>query len=84
MHAGVPVIPLRTRRSPLTTKTEKGLKSLSRFLPSIPGLLDANLFKGLPAWRVRVGDYRIIYTINDGRLVIAVVTLDHQREAYRR
>ena len=38
---------------------------------------------GRPAYRVRVGDYRIIYTIDDGLLVIVVVTLGHRRDVYR-
>ena len=38
---------------------------------------------GRPAWRVRVGDYRVIYTIQDDRLLIVVVTLGHRRDVYR-
>jgi mRNA interferase RelE/StbE len=38
---------------------------------------------GRPAWRVRVGDYRVIYTIEDDRLVVVVVTLGHRRDVYR-
>ncbi len=37
-----------------------------------------------PAWRVRVGDYRVIYTIDDGVLLIVVVTLGHRRNVYDR
>ena len=35
------------------------------------------------AWRVRVGDYRVIYDINDGRLTILVLSAAHRREIYR-
>lgn len=38
---------------------------------------------GSEVWRVRVGDYRILYTIDDGRLVVLVVTVGHRREVYR-
>ena len=39
---------------------------------------------GLPgAYRIRVGDYRVIYTIDAGRLVVLVVDLGHRREIYR-
>jgi len=31
------------------------------------------------AYRVRVGDYRVIYTVDDGRLVVVVVDLGHRR-----
>jgi mRNA interferase RelE/StbE len=34
-------------------------------------------------WRVRVGDYRIVYTIEDNRLLILVVKVGHRREVYR-
>lgn len=33
-------------------------------------------------WRYRVGDYRILCDINDGRLVILVVDVAHRREVY--
>jgi mRNA interferase RelE/StbE len=34
-------------------------------------------------WRVRAGDYRIIYDIEDHRLVILVLRIGHRREVYR-
>jgi mRNA interferase RelE/StbE len=35
------------------------------------------------AYRLRVGNYRVIYTIDDNRLVVLVVDLGHRREIYR-
>lgn len=35
-------------------------------------------------WRYRVGDYRILCDIEDGRLVILVVDVAHRREVYKR
>jgi mRNA interferase RelE/StbE len=40
--------------------------------------------KGRPGLRVRVGDYRIIYTVHDDVLLIVVVTLGHRRDVYDR
>lgn len=34
-------------------------------------------------WRIRVGDYRVIYEIRDGRLLVLVVRLGHRRDVYR-
>jgi mRNA interferase RelE/StbE len=34
-------------------------------------------------WSYRVGDYRIICTIEDQRLVVVVVSVGHRREVYR-
>jgi mRNA interferase RelE/StbE len=42
------------------------------------------LVGGAGEWRVRTGDYRIIYEIHDGRLVILVVAVGHRRDVYRR
>jgi mRNA interferase RelE/StbE len=35
------------------------------------------------AYRIRVGDYRVIYTVEDGRLLVVVVDLGHRGESYR-
>jgi len=35
-------------------------------------------------WRVRTGDYRIVYEINDGVLLLLVVAVGHRREIYQR
>jgi mRNA interferase RelE/StbE len=34
-------------------------------------------------YRIRVGDYRIIYSIQDDQLLILVVKIGHRREVYR-
>ncbi|MHB1089228.1 MAG: type II toxin-antitoxin system RelE family toxin [Acidimicrobiales bacterium] len=39
--------------------------------------------RGREGYRLRVGDYRIIYTIDDGVLLIVVVTIGHRSEIYR-
>ena len=38
---------------------------------------------GRPAWRIRVGSYRIIYEIHDDRLVVLVVAIGDRKEVYR-
>jgi len=34
-------------------------------------------------WRLRVGDYRVLYTIERCKLVILVLKVGHRREVYR-
>jgi mRNA interferase RelE/StbE len=38
---------------------------------------------GEDCYRVRVGDYRIIYAIADEKLVVIIVEIGHRREIYR-
>jgi mRNA interferase RelE/StbE len=35
-------------------------------------------------WRVRVGDYRILYQVQTERLVVLVVAIGHRATVYRR
>lgn len=34
-------------------------------------------------YRVRVGDYRVLYEVLDGVLVVQVIAVGHRREVYR-
>jgi mRNA interferase RelE/StbE len=47
-----------------------------------PRPLGCKKLKGRDAYRIRIGDYRVIYEINDGRLIVTVVTIGHRREVY--
>jgi mRNA interferase RelE/StbE len=42
------------------------------------------LVGGAGEWRVRTGDYRIVYEIDDDVLLILVLTMGHRREVYRK
>lgn len=42
------------------------------------------LIGGGGEWRVRTGDYRIVYDINDDRLIVLVLSVGHRREVYQR
>ena len=41
------------------------------------------LVGGTGEWRVRTGDYRVIYEIMDDELVVLVLRMGHRREIYR-
>mgnify|MGYP002130352996 CR=1 FL=1 len=34
-------------------------------------------------FRIRIGDYRVVYRIRDEQLIITVVTLGHRKNVYR-
>ncbi len=37
---------------------------------------------GVDAWRIRIGDWRVIYQIQDDRLIVLVLRVGHRREVY--
>lgn len=41
------------------------------------------LVGGAGEWRVRTGDYRIVYEVVDDRLVVLVVRIGHRRDIYQ-
>ncbi len=47
--------------------------------PRPPG---AKAFQGREGYRVRVGNYRIIYTIHNDVLLIVIVTIGHRSDVY--
>lgn len=49
--------------------------------PRPPGA--KKLVGGQGEWRVRTGDYRIVYEIHDDVLVVLVVAVGHRREIYK-
>nr|WP_282600233.1 type II toxin-antitoxin system RelE/ParE family toxin [Patulibacter sp. SYSU D01012] len=42
------------------------------------------LVGGAGEWRVRTGDYRIVYEIHDGTLLVLVLRIGHRRDVYDR
>lgn len=80
-----------------TARFDKEFKKLDRYTQRmIKGWIDKNLVdtddprrhgKGLTAnrsgqWRYRIGDYRLICQIDDGKLVILALSVGHRREVY--
>lgn len=48
--------------------------------PAAGGVLKGE-FAGLR--RLRVGDYRVVYEVNDGELVVLVIRIGHRQGVYR-
>ena len=54
-----------------------------RRLASNPRPPGGKKLSGREAWRLRLGDYRVIYEINDEQLTVLIVDVGHHREIYR-
>ncbi len=39
---------------------------------------------GIKSWRLRVGDFRVVYDIQDKKLIILIIKVGHRREIYRK
>ena len=58
------------------------LKSAIYSLAENPRPAGCKKLKGRNAYRIRVGDYRVIYEIFDNRLSIEVIALGHRKNVY--
>jgi mRNA interferase RelE/StbE len=67
-------IPERDRK-----RIVKAIEDLSR--EPLPH--DTKKLKGFEFYRIRVGDYRIIYSVENSKLVILIIKVAHRREVYR-
>ena len=43
----------------------------------------SNKLKGFDLYRIRVGDYRVLYQIDDESHIVQVVSIGHRRDVYR-
>jgi mRNA interferase RelE/StbE len=63
---------------------------LQRIMARIASLADnprppgSEKLSGEEKYRVRQGNYRIIYSIEDSRLIVMIVKVGHRREVYRK
>ena len=74
---------------------ERDIKSLptalfDRILPRIKALADNprptgchKLAGSKNDWRIRIGDYRVVYEIDDPRKQVKIFRVRHRREVYR-
>jgi mRNA interferase RelE/StbE len=69
----------RLRDAKLAKRLGEAINAL-RLDPRPPG---CKKLSGRDGWRIRVGDYRIIYRIVDDKLVIVVVDIGDRKDVYR-
>lgn len=51
--------------------------------PRPDGCIKLKVSKKSLLYRIRSGDYRIVYTIQDEKLIILVIEVDYRRKIYR-
>ena len=70
---------LRLRDAKLKSRLDEAIESLADD-PRPPGC--RKLAGTSDRYRVRVGDYRIVYRIDDGKVTVLVLLIGHRREVY--
>lgn len=67
----------------LPLKDRKRIAAKIQRLGSNPRPDGAEKLSGQDKYRLRQGDYRVLYSIDDTRATVVVVRIGHRREAYR-
>ncbi|WP_292608713.1 type II toxin-antitoxin system RelE/ParE family toxin [Nocardioides sp. REDSEA-S30_B4] len=79
----VDITPSATRQlrklDPPTVRRVQGAIELLALDPRPPA---SRQLRGRPGYRVRIGDWRVIYTVDDGVLLVLVLRLGHRRDVY--
>ena len=66
----------------LPANERKRVVSAIELLPNGEDIKKLKGYDGL--LRLRVGDYRIIYTVDNGKLVVFVIDIDNRGDVYKR
>ncbi len=85
---------MKTYEVRYTAEAKKALKKLDKVVyMRVMKVIDGLEIQPRPAgvkklvaragWRIRVGDYRVVYTIEDSLLVVSIIRVAHRRDAYR-
>ena len=64
---------------PIRRRLQTAIDAL-QYEPRPAGVIALQGVKGV--YRIRIGDYRVLYTIRDSELVVLIVDLGHRREIY--
>jgi mRNA interferase RelE/StbE len=59
------------------------LRSLHRLATDPRSASSVKALKGGDEYRLRVGDWRVVYTLHDDVLTVLVVRIAHRRDVYR-
>jgi len=74
------------RKELVAVATKKDRQRIVRLIQSLaeePRPPGCQKLSGYDRYRVRQGNYRILYQIQDNELVVVVVRIGHRREVYR-
>lgn len=81
----IEVLPAAVREiRKLPPDAKRRVQAVIELLSENPRPPAATKLTARPEWRVRTGDYRVLYRIEDDILTIVVVRAGHRRDVYER
>ncbi|GAB3306140.1 type II toxin-antitoxin system RelE family toxin [Pseudoclavibacter terrae] len=66
----------------LPPEAKRRIQAVVELLAEDPRPPATKKLTGRPEWRVRTGDYRVLYRIQDDVLTVVIVHAGHRREVY--
>jgi mRNA interferase RelE/StbE len=67
----------------LPTESYERVRDAIRALAQDPRPQRCLKLTGREGWRIRVGDYRVVYEIDDQQRIVNILHVGHRREVYR-
>jgi mRNA interferase RelE/StbE len=67
----------------LPTDSYERIRAAIRALAEQPRPPGCRKLSGREGWRIRIGDYRVLYEIEDTPKTVTVVEVGHRRDVYR-
>ena len=67
----------------LEIKIQERIRLAFQVLSSHPRPPLAKKLKGRDGYRIRIGDYRIIYEVFDSQVLVLVIRIGHRKEIYK-
>ena len=76
--------PVQKQLNKLPDKIKSQILEHVSMLASEPRPAGSKKLQGYEAWRIRVGTYRIIYEIEEGRLLFILISIAHRKDIYKK
>ena len=77
----------KVRKKDLSTIAAADVKKIIKRIQKLadnPYPVDAIQLKGREEWRIRQGNYRILYIVNEQIITVFVVKIGHRRDVYKK
>lgn len=80
----IQILPIAVRAiRKLPPEAKRRVQAAIELLAEQPRPPASKKLTGRPEWRVRTGDYRVLYRIEDDVLTVVVVHAGHRRDVYQ-